>query len=340
MRYLVLVLALLFAMPAAAAPGPDYFARTGRADAWSGGVRMINITTPAGNFRVWTKRVGNNPRLRVLLLHGGPAATHEYFEAFDSFMPAEGIEYIYYDQLGSTYSDQPDDDRLWTIDRFVDEVEQVRRALGLDRSNFCLLGHSWGGMLAMEYALRHQANLKCLIISNMMDSIPAYNDYARRVLMPAMDRTQLALVQQLEASGQTQDPRYMQTLVPMHYEQHFLRRPFAEWPEPVSRSFGHLNHHVYELMQGPSELGASGRLVDWNRSADLHRITVPTLVIGARYDTMDPNWMQAMANRLPHGQYLYCPQGSHMAMYDDQETYFTGLIRFLHGIERGTGRRR
>ena len=89
----------------------------------------------------------------MLLLHGGPAATHEYFEAFDSFFPAEGIEYIYYDQLGSAYSDQPNDDRLWTIDRFVDEVEQVRRALHLDRSNFCLLGHSWGGMLAMEYAL-------------------------------------------------------------------------------------------------------------------------------------------------------------------------------------------
>jgi proline iminopeptidase len=338
MRYLVLFFALLFATPATAAPGPDYYSRAGRTDAWSGGVRMINITTPAGNFRVWTKRVGHNPRLAVLLLHGGPAATHEYFEAFDSFLPAEGIEYIYYDQLGSTYSDQPNDDRLWTIPRFVDEVEQVRVALGLDRSNFCLLGHSWGGILAIEYALAHPDALKCLIISNMMDSIPAYNDYAHRVLMPAMDRTQLALVQQLEAQHQTQDPRYMQTLVPMHYEQHFLRRPFAEWPEPVSRSFGHLNQHVYELMQGPSELGASGRLVEWNRSADLHRITVPTLVIGARYDTMDPHWMQAMANRLQHGQYLYLPNGSHMAMYDDQDAYFAGLIRFLHGVEGGARR--
>jgi proline iminopeptidase len=338
MRYLVLFFALLFATPATAAPGPDYYSRAGRTDAWSGGVRMINITTPAGNFRVWTKRVGHNPRLAVLLLHGGPAATHEYFEAFDSFLPAEGIEYIYYDQLGSTYSDQPNDDRLWTIPRFVDEVEQVRVALGLDRSNFCLLGHSWGGILAIEYALAHPDALKCLIISNMMDSIPAYNDYAHRVLMPAMDPTQLALVQQLEAQHQTQDSRYMQTLVPMHYEQHFLRRPFAEWPEPVSRSFGHLNQHVYELMQGPSELGASGRLVEWNRSADLHRITVPTLVIGARYDTMDPHWMQAMANRLQHGQYLYLPNGSHMAMYDDQDAYFAGLIRFLHGVEGGARR--
>ncbi|HEV7661015.1 MAG TPA: proline iminopeptidase-family hydrolase [Allosphingosinicella sp.] len=335
MKRLFLLVALLLAAPLAAQPAPDYYSRAGRDDAWSGGVRMIDIATPAGNFRVWTRRVGNNPRLKVLLLHGGPAATHEYLEAFDSFFPGEGIEYYYYDQLGSAYSDQPNDDSLWTIPRFVDEVEQVRRALWLDRSNFCLLGHSWGGMLAIEYALAHPENLKCLIISNMMDSIPAYNDYARRVLMPAMDQAQLAEVQRMEASGQTQDPRYMALLMPMHYEQHILRRPAAQWPEPVTRSFGHLNQHLYSLMQGPSELGASGRLVAWDRSADLHRITVPTLVIGARHDTMDPEWMRAMAGRLPHGQFLFLPQGSHMAMYDDQAAYFAGLIRFLRGVERG-----
>lgn len=338
---------LLFAMlplltaASAAAPPPSYYDRTNRPDAWSGGARMIPIHTPSGDFRVWTRRVGNNPRLKLLLLHGGPAATHEYFEAFDSFLPAEGVEYYYYDQLGSAYSDQPQDDTLWTIPRFVDEVEQVRVALGLDRSNFCLLGHSWGGMLAIEYALAHPDHLKCLIISNMMDSIPAYNAYARRVLMPAMDPAQLAEVQQLEASGRTSEPRYMQLLVPMHYEQHFLRRPAASWPDPVNRAFAHLNQHVYTLMQGPSELGASGRLVDWDRSADLHRIAVPTLVIGARYDTMDPAWMQAMARRLPRGEYLYLPQGSHMAMYDDQDAYFAGLLRFLHQVERdGAARRR
>ncbi len=142
----------------------------------------------------------------------------------------------------------------------------------------------------------------------------------------------------LEAAGQTESPRYMELLMPMHYEQHVLRRPAEQWPEPVIRAFTHLNKHVYELMQGPSELGASGLLVNWDRSADLHRITVPTLVIGARYDTMDPEWMRAMAGRLPHGQFLYLPQGSHMAFYDDQEAYFAGLIRFLHGVER-SGRR-
>jgi proline iminopeptidase len=114
----------------------------------SGGVKLVPIKTPKGEFKVWTKRFGNNPRIKVLLLHGGPAATHEYLESFEGFLPPEGIELIYYDQLGSAYSDQPKDEDLWTIDRFTDEVEQVRKALGLRPDNFYLLGHSWGGMLA------------------------------------------------------------------------------------------------------------------------------------------------------------------------------------------------
>jgi len=253
---LLLPLALFASSPGRSAPPDSYFDNRGKADAVSGGARMILIETPKGKFRVWTKRVGNNPRLKLLLLHGGPAATHEYFEAFDSWLPGEGIEYIYYDQLGSAYSDRPEDDDLWTLPRFVEEVEQVRKALGLDRDNFCLLGHSWGGILAMEYALKYQQHLKCLIVSNMMDSIPAYNRYAERVLMPAMDQTQLSLVRELERTGKTEDPRYMQALIPMHYEKHIMRRPAGEWPEPLSRSFSHLNQHVYALMQGPSELAA------------------------------------------------------------------------------------
>src|SRR5215207_11123321 len=134
-----------------------YLNYSGRDDLLSGGVRVIPITTPAGSFKVWTKRVGNNPRIKVLLLHGGPGATHEYFEALDSYFPGEGIEYYYYDQLGSAFSDQPEmSDALLSLPRFVDEVEQVRQALGLDKNNFYLLGHSWGGVLAIEYALQHQ----------------------------------------------------------------------------------------------------------------------------------------------------------------------------------------
>jgi len=307
----------------------SYFDNTGRKDVWTGGVRMIPIKTPKGTFNVWTKRVGNNPTVKLLLLHGGPAATHEYFEAFDSYLPAAGVEYYYYDQLGSFYSDHPDDDSLYELPRFVEEVEQVRQALELHRDNFYLLGHSWGGILATEYALAYQQHLKGLVISNMMSSIPNYVEYANTVLMPAMDQQVLAEVKALEAKKDYKNPRYMELLMPAHYEKHILRRPAAEWPDPVSRAFAHLNDKIYIPMQGPSELGASGKLADWDRSGDLTRIAVPTLVIGAEHDSMDPKHLQWMSKQLPKGEYLHCPNGSHMDMYDDQETYMKGLIAFL-----------
>jgi len=112
-------------------PVSGYLDYSGRDDVLSGGVRKVPVKTPKGTYQVWVKRVGNHPDLRVLLLHGGPGATHEYFEACDSYLPAAGIEYYYYDQLGSGFSDQPDEPSLWEADRFVEEVEQVRVALGL-----------------------------------------------------------------------------------------------------------------------------------------------------------------------------------------------------------------
>ncbi|MEZ5294317.1 MAG: proline iminopeptidase-family hydrolase [Vicinamibacterales bacterium] len=322
--------------PQPAAPAANaYLDYSGLPDVLSGGARQIAITTPKGEFHVWTKRVGNNPRIKVLLLHGGPAATHEYFEAFDSYFPAAGVEYFYYDQLGSAFSDQPDDLTLWDLPRFVEEVEQVRQALGLDADNFYLLGHSWGGILAMEYALKYQEHLKGLVISNMMSSIPAYNEYAHETLMPAMPPEALAEIQTLEAAGKTEEPHYMELLVPNFYEQHILRMPAAEWPEPVNRSFSRVNRTIYVLMQGPSEMGASGRLEHWDRTADLGQITVPTLVIGARHDTMDPAHMEMMAGKVAKGRYLFCPNGSHMAMYDDQQTYMQGVIAFLRDVDGG-----
>jgi proline iminopeptidase len=311
-----------------------YLDYSGRADVLSGGARKIPIKTPSGQFSVWVKRIGNNPDVKLLLLHGGPGATHEYFEACDSFLPNAGIEYYYYDQLGSGHSDVPSDPSLWDLPRFVEEVEQVRQALGLGRENLVLLGHSWGGILAIEYALKYQQHLRGMVISNMMSSVPAYNDYAEQVLMPQMDSRALAEIKELEKSGQIEDPRYMELLVDQHYVHHILRMPPEEWPEPAQRGFDHINPAIYVSMQGPSELGisADASLHDWDRSEDLSSVTVPTLVIGARYDSMDPSHMEMMAGRFPAGQYLYCPEGSHMAMYDDQQTYFTGLISFLNGL--------
>jgi proline iminopeptidase len=337
-RFLALMAAVLIALPAGAASSAagNYFDNTGRSDVLSGGVRMIPITTPKGTFKVWTKRVGNNPTIKVLLLHGGPGMTHEYLEAFDSYFPGASIEYYYYDQLGSSYSDQPDDPSLVELPRYVEEVEQVRKALGLDNKNFYLLGHSWGGLLAAEYALKYGRNLKGLVISNMMMSIPAYNKYADTVLMPAMDQKALAEIKRLEAEGKYEDPRYMELLLPNHYVKHVLRMPYEQWPEPVTRSIGHMNPKIYVPMQGPSELGAhNAKLEHWDRVADLPKIAVPTLVIAGRHDTMDPAHMKMVSQKVQHGRLLMCENGSHMSMYDDQKTYFKGLIQFLRDVDGG-----
>ncbi len=301
-------------------------------DVLSGGARRIPVSTPSGQFHVWTKRVGTNPDLKVLLLHGGPGSSVEAYECFDTWFPRAGIEYYYYDQLGSFRSDQPDDPSLWTLDRFVDEVEQVRRALGLTSDNFVLLGQSWGGLLAMEYAVRHQRHLKGLVISNMMSSARLYNEYAADVLMPSMDPGVLAEIKRFEAEGKTDDPRYEDLLMEHHYVLHVCRLPLADWPDPVQRAIAHINPAIYVPMQGPSELGLSGTLEDWDRSADLKNIDVPALVIGATHDTMDPAHMRWMSGQLPRGRYLHCPDGSHLAQFDDPAHYFPGLIDFLTSL--------
>ncbi len=222
---------------------------------------------------------------------------------------------------------------LWEIPRFVDEVEQVRAALGLE--DVVVYGQSWGGMLGIEYALAHPEHLRGLVVSNMMASVPAYNAYAEQVLMPAMDAGALAEIKAYEASGDIENPRYMELLNEQHYVHHVLRMPVADWPDPAVRAFAHINPAIYVSMQGPSELGisANASLAHWDRTEELASIDVPALVIGAQHDTMDPAFMKMMAERLPQGRYLHCPDGSHLAMFDDQAVYFAGLIDFLRGLE-------
>ncbi len=301
---------------------------------FTGGIQVIPVTTPKGTFNVWTKRVGNNPKMRVLLLHGGPGASHELYESFEGYLPKEGIEFIYYDQLGSYYSDQPSDTSLWTTDRFVEEVEQVRKALGLDASNFYLFGQSWGGILAMEYALKYQDNLKGLIISNMMSSIPEYNTYAEEVLAPQLPAGVLKNIKAIEANNDFSNPQYEKLLMEHFYPQHVLRMPLEKWPESINRTFKHLNPKVYVYMQGYSEFGITGdaTLKDWDIKDRLKEIKTPTLVIGAQHDTMNPEHMEWMSKEFPNGRFLLC-SGGHFSQYDDQETFFPGLIQYIREVD-------
>ena len=299
----------------------------------AGGVRMIPVKTPVGEFKVWTKRFGNNPKIKVLLLHGGPAMTHEYMECFETFFQREGFEFYEYDQLGSYYSDQPKDSSLWTTERFVEEVEQVRQAIGADSSNFYLLGNSWGGILAMEYALKYQQHMKALLVSNMMASAPEYGKYAEEVLSKQMPSDVLAEIRAIEAKGDFANPRYMELLMPHYYKQHICR--LEDWPDGLNRASKHCNMEIYTMMQGPSEFGISGRLANWDIRDRLKEIAVPSLMIGAKYDTMDPKAMEAQSKAVKRGRYLYCPNGSHLSMWDDQEVFMKGVLSFIHEVNEG-----
>ena len=293
----------------------------------TGGVQMVQVDD---KYHVWTKRVGSGP-ITVLTLHGGPGCTHEYLECFEDFLPQQGIQFVYYDQLGSAYSDQPDDPSLWTVERFREEVEQVRAALELEQ--FYLFGHSWGGMLGIEYALKYQRHLKGLIISNMTASIPAYVasiTTLRQQLPPAVIRT----LEKYEATGEYSAPEYEETMFKQIYTRYICR--LDPWPEPLVRMFRHLSTPVYHTMQGPNEFVVTGTFKNWDRWNELPQITVPTLLSVGRFDTMRVADIEKMGALIPSARVVICEQGSHCSLYDDQQTYFRDLLAFIKDVEAGT----
>jgi proline iminopeptidase len=291
----------------------------------TGGVKIIQVD---GKYNVWTKKIGNGD-IKVLLLHGGPGFGHEYMECFESFLPPAGIEIYEYAQLGNFNSDQPNDPSLWTVDRYREEVEKVRKGLGLD--HFYIVGHSWGGMLGMEYALKYQKHLKGLVISNMTASIPSYVKYVNE-LRSKFPADTIAKLDQYEKEEKYDAPEYQEIVMNVLYQQHICR--LNPWPDPLLRSFKHFNVQIYNTMQGPNEFVVTGNFKDWDVWGKLSTIQVPTLVIGAKFDTMSLDDKKRMASLIPNSRLLIC-EGSHLAMYDDQQNYFNGLIRFLKEVHTG-----
>lgn len=311
--------------PVSAPPVDDYLAYKTPGKFQAGGVQMISLKEGG---KVWTKRMGNNPKIKVLLLHGGPSLTHEYLECFDSFFPQANIEFYHYDQLGSHYSSQPNNDSLWTIARFVEEVEQVRQQLGLNKDNFFILGNSWGGILAMEYALKYQQHMKGMIVCNMTADFGKYEAYNAK-LRSQFRKSLLDSLSYFEDRKDYHNTTYLDLVFNEYYTKHICQMKPADWPEPVMRSFRHINQHVYEYMQGPSEFVPGGILKGWSVWEDLGKLEVPTLMVGAKYDTMNPAEMEEMSTLVQNGDYLYCPNGSHLAMWDDQEHFMAGVIDFI-----------
>ena len=190
----------------------------------------------------------------------------------------------------------------------------------------------------MEYALKHQDKLKGLIISNMMSSLDEYEKYAKEVLGPQMPKEVFAEVMEIERKGDFENPRYMELLMEHHYPQHVLRRPPNEWPEEINRMMSQVNPNVYVFMQGYSEFGitSGASLKGWNIKNQLKNIAVPTLVVGATHDTMDPKHMEWMSKQVANGRFLLCPNGSHLSQYDDPEHFFPGVIQFIKDVESGS----
>jgi proline iminopeptidase len=288
------------------------------------GIRMLPVM--GGKYKVWTKKMGSGP-LKVLLLHGGPGFTHQYLEAMESFLPQAGTEMYYYDQLGCGNSDKPDDVSLWNTPRFVEEVEEVRLGLGLD--DFVLYGQSWGGMLSIEYALKYQQHLRGLVISNMTASVKSYLRRLGEIVATLPEAMQERL-RALEAAEDYDSPEYVSLMMDVLYPMAICRN--KPWPEPVTRAFRDASLQVYNTMQGKSEFVVTGYFKDWDRWADLHRIHVKTLTMGAGFDTMDPEDMKKMAELMPNAEAAICPNGSHLAMWDDQAVYFEHLLRFLRSV--------
>ena len=152
-----------------------------------------------------------------------------------------------------------------------------------------------------------------------------------------MDPEVLQEVKEIEANNDYNNPRYMELLMEHYYTEHLLRMPVETWPQSVNLAFRNMNQEVYVYMQGPSEFGitADATLYHLDVSKELPGITVPTLVIGATYDTMDPEHMKWMSEQLPRGRFLFCPNGSHLSQYDDQKNYMGGLVKFMKDVDQG-----
>ena len=239
------------------------------------------------------------------------------------------MQFYYYDQLGVGNSDQPSDDTLWTVDRYREEVEQVRKGLGLEK--FYLYGHSWGGMLGIEYALAHQDHLKALIISDMTAGIPAYEAYAQKLLAELSEEDRATLAK-YAAAGNYDAPEYQNIMMGKVYAAHLIR--LQPWPEPVERAFKKFNQKIYNTMQGPNEFVITGNFKNWDRWADLPRIKVPTLIIAGEKGTMNPDDIRRMGKLIPRSR-VVLTKGSHLEMYDDQQTYFRELVKFIKDVEAG-----
>ncbi len=282
-------------------------------------------------YETWCRVVGEGDaagKLPVVCLHGGPGGTHDYLEPLEA-LAETGRRAVFYDQLGCGKSDLPGDESLYTVELFVDEIGAVREALGLDRIH--VFGNSWGGMLAMEYALTQPAGLASLILASSPASIPQWVHETGRLRAQLPAEVQETLSRH-EDAGTTDDPEYEQACMAF-YVRHVCR--VVPWPDCVNRSFEFLASHglVYQTMNGPSEFHVTGTLREWSVVDRLGEIRVPTLVVTGEHDEATPAINRTVSEGIPGARSVVYPNASHMAHVEDPAGYIRLLDEFLGAVE-------
>ncbi len=281
-----------------------------------------------GKYKIWYRRIGGDQSTQtpLLVLHGGPGALHNYLLNLQE-LASEDRQVIFYDQLGCGNSDIPDDDSLWRVERFVEELGLVIKGLGLGKVH--LLGQSWGGMLAMEYTLTQPGTVEGLILANTVSDMRLWVREANRLRDELPAEIQATLLKH-EAEGTTDSEEY-QTAVLAFYDRHVCRVP---WPDYVAYSMNHiLDGPVYLYMNGPSEFHVIGVIKDWNVTARLGEIKLPTLIISGRYDESTPAINELLLNGIKGSEWVVLENSSHMAHVEEPEAYFTIVRQFLNKVE-------
>lgn len=268
----------------------------------------------------------------VLCLNGGPGLPCDYLREAHSCLVDEDYRVVTFDQLGTGASSRPDDDSLWNITRYVNEVETVRTALGLGTVH--LLGHSWGGWLAIDYALTYPHAVRSLILESTVADIP-HLQTELQLLREALGVETVQMMQRHEAAGTFDHPEYTAAVTLLNYR-HVCR--LMEWPAPVRRSLDDWNMAPYTSMQGPNEFLYTGNLKDWNRIPDLPRITAPVLITCGQYDELTPACSLRMKDALPQAEIHIIGNASHMAFYEIPDEYYPALLGFLSRQRQSTSR--
>ena len=282
-------------------------------------------------YHVWYRIVGDHDesgKLPLLCLHGGPGASHDYLEPLEA-MARTGRRLIFYDQLGGGNSDHPHNPAMWTVPLFVEELGAVRNALGLDHVH--ILGQSWRGMLAMEYALTHPTGVASLALADAPASMPQWVAEAKRLRAELPPDVQQTLLEH-ERAGTTDDPAYQEALA-VYYRRHLCR--LDPLPGYLQRSLDKLaqDPEVYNTLNGPSEFFVTGTLKDWNIVNRLGEIHVPTLVLGGRYDEATPAITETVHRGIPGSQWVIFEHSAHMPHVEETERYLQVLTDFLNGVE-------